>query len=86
MSKEKRFKIQSKTSKSNWMGITYKEDLPYLKDKIKQYTKQIDTQADNTQRLEILKKINEIQKKLKNKNLEDQKFERKIRTRTCKVN
>ncbi len=43
----------------------------YLKDKIKQYTKQIDTQADNTQRLEILKKINEIQKKLKNKNLED---------------
>ena len=43
----------------------------YLKDKIKQYTKQIDTQADNTKRLKKLKKINEIQKKLKNKNLED---------------
>ena len=37
--KEKRFKIQSKTSKSNWMGITYKEDLPYLKDKINELIK-----------------------------------------------
>ena len=37
--KEKRFKVISKKSKSKWMGVTYKEDLPELKIKIKELIK-----------------------------------------------
>ena len=32
---EGKIKMQAKTSKSKWLGITYKEDLAYLKNNIK---------------------------------------------------